>query len=70
MTLAEQLEARGRAEGKAEGERLVLVRQLMLKFGELSDADRERLANASEEQLLGWSERVLTATSLDELFTD
>jgi hypothetical protein len=80
MTIAEQLEARGRlqgraegeakgrAEGKAEGERLLLQRLLVLKFGALSDAEQQLLAGASEKQLLTWSERVLTAASLSEVF--
>jgi hypothetical protein len=61
-------EAKGRAEGKAEGERLLLQRLLVLKFGALSDADQQLLAGASEKQLLTWSERVLTAASLSEVF--
>jgi len=68
MTLAEQLEARGRVEGKAEGERTLLGRQLQLKFGELDEASRQRVASAAEDQLLLWSERVLTAGCLGEVF--
>jgi len=49
------------------GEALVLERQLRLKFGALSDQVQRRIEQASEETLLEWSERVLTADRLDEV---
>jgi predicted transposase/invertase (TIGR01784 family) len=75
MTLAEQLEARGIAKGRAEGEargkaeglRRVLTHQLTLKFGTVTASASERIQRASEEQLLFWSERVLSAASLSDV---
>jgi hypothetical protein len=49
------------------GERRLLSRQLMKRFGALPDAVLLRLWEADEEQLERWAERVLTAASLDEV---
>jgi len=38
-----------------------------LKFGALPDDVRQRIEQASEQTLLEWSERVLTAGRLDEV---
>jgi len=57
----------GVQQGKHQGEALVLERQLRLKFGTLPDAVQRRIDQASEQMLLGWSERVLTANRLDEV---
>jgi hypothetical protein len=58
---------RFREEGRQQGEACVLERQLRLKFGELPDAVQARLAQADEATLLAWSERVLSATSLEDV---
>ena len=60
--------ARGRAEGVAEGEAKSLVRLLERRFGPLSDADRERIAEADLDQLDAWIDRVLDAKSLEVVF--
>jgi predicted transposase YdaD len=60
--------AKNRAEGKAEGRRLTLAKQLQLKFGALSDDVRARLDAADEASLDLWTERILVAATLDELF--
>ncbi len=59
--------AEGEAKGKAEGARRVLFRQLELKFGEVPGAQRARVEQADEDQLLLWSESILTAESLSAL---
>ncbi len=68
----EEGERRGRLEGKLEGVQLgeatILLRQIELKFGAISEQDRRRIESAEAETLLKWSERVLTAESLDQLF--
>ncbi len=65
-------EARGRAEGeargRAEGRAALLAKQLTLRFGELSEHERERLASASVSELDRWAERVLAASSLADVF--
>jgi predicted transposase YdaD len=72
VTTAEQLRAEGktegRAEGLAEGEARVLVRLLTRRFGAVPGAVRQRIDTASLEQLEIWCDRVLDATTLDEVF--
>ncbi len=58
----------GREQGRAEGSRLMLAKLLQLKFGPLDDATEAKLAGATLGQLEAWSERVLTAESLDAVF--
>jgi hypothetical protein len=53
--------------GLQKGEAAVLLRQLHRKFGELPDAVRQRVETADPETLLTWSERILTAQSIDEV---
>jgi len=55
-------------EGEHEGEVKILVRQLEKKFGSLREEARQRLNTADSDQLLDWSERILTARSLNEVF--
>jgi hypothetical protein len=59
---------KGLERGRAEGESRVLRRQLTLRFGELPEAFQQRLDAADAETLLVWSERVLTAPTLDDIF--
>lgn len=63
-TLAERWKAEGEAKGRVEGARKALLQLVSLKFGQLSNADRQRIEAASEEQLLGWTARVLSSESL------
>jgi hypothetical protein len=42
--------------------------QVQLRFGAIPAWAQERLASASEEQLIGWAGAILTATSLQDLF--
>jgi Domain of unknown function (DUF4351) len=64
MTTADML----RAEGEAKGVAKTLVRLLTRKFGPVSDAVRERIDTAGLEQLETWSDRVLDAATLDDVF--
>ena len=57
----------GFEEGRKKGELLILVRQLERKFGPLSDQHQHRLDEADADTLLEWSERILTANSIDEV---
>ena len=54
----------GRSEGKAE----LLERLLTKKFGALSEASRSRLLLATDDELNAWSEALLVATGLEEVF--
>jgi len=56
------------AKGRVEGARSVLLKLLALKFTALSAELEERIAHGSEADLEQWSERILSASSLDEVF--
>ena len=58
----------GRAAGKAEGKAELLERQLTKKFGALSEASRSRLLLATDDELNDWSEALLVAATLEEVF--
>jgi len=64
---AERFHEKGIQQGMQQGEALVLERLLRQKFGTLPDAVQRRIEQASEQTLLEWSERVLTADRLDEV---
>ena len=57
----------GREQGRQEGEAIVLLRLITLKFGLPSEPVRRQIATADPETLLRWSERILTAQTLDEV---
>ncbi len=57
----------GLQQGMQQGEARLLERQLRLKFGELPQEVLRRLAEADEVMLLAWSERVLSASRLDDV---
>ena len=57
----------GMQQGLHQGEALVLERHLRLKLGALPDEVQRRIEQASEQTLLTWSERILTANRLDEV---
>ena len=54
----------GRTQGRAE----ILMRQLTLKFGPLAASVTGRMASANDEELLKWSDRVLSASTLESVF--
>ena len=53
---------------RAEGRRLTLAKLIRLRFGALSDTARACLDAADEASLDLWTERILFAATLDELF--
>jgi hypothetical protein len=57
------------ATSRAEGQRTLLEKLLKLKFGKLDASAEARLAVATSTQLVKWGERVLTAGSLEEVWT-
>ena len=65
MTAAERL----KAEGRREGETGLLLRQFRLRFGELSPETERRVREAGPEELVRWSERLLTAVNLKDIFS-
>jgi predicted transposase YdaD len=58
------------AEGRRQGETEVLLRLLRLRFGALPEDVTSRLNAADAETLLRWSERVLSASTLDAVFAE
>lgn len=69
--LIEQGIQQGVQRGKLEGERALLLRLVRHRFGAAVDqATERRIAEASEEQLVTWAERVLSAPTLAELLND
>jgi hypothetical protein len=57
----------GIEQGIPKGMRSVLSRQLTVKFGPLPHRVVAQLDEATEDELLGCAERVLTAATLDEV---
>ena len=64
---ADRFRQEGMQQGMQQGEARVLLRLLQRKFGDLPEAIQRRIEQADERTLLEWSERVLTATRLDEV---
>ncbi len=60
MTTAEQL--------RAEGDARTLLRLLSLKFGPLPDDVVRHVRAGTPTELETWTERVLTAATLDQFF--
>ena len=59
---------RGREEGRAEGKKGLLRRMLGHRFGELPPTVVARIDAANSSQLDRWGERLVTATTLNEVF--
>ncbi len=57
----------GRLEGRLEGQAAILLRQIDRKFGTPSAAVQQLIASADQDTLLRWSDRILTAESIDAL---
>ncbi|MCA9709351.1 MAG: Rpn family recombination-promoting nuclease/putative transposase [Myxococcales bacterium] len=59
-------EAKGKAEGEAKGKAEVLIKLLGLRFGPLPESLRARVQSAAIDQLDAWTDRVLTAQTLED----
>lgn len=59
---------KGMRRGRREGEQRMLVRLLERKFGALDAEARRRIEAAGDEELLAWSEKLLSAERLEEVF--
>ena len=62
--------AEGRETGRREGEAEMLLRLLRMRFGPLPAEITTRVTTADPETLLRWSERVLSAPTLEAVFAD
>jgi hypothetical protein len=58
----------GMREGRKEGEATLLTLQLQKRFGELPESVRTRVREAGADELERWGERLLDASSLDDVF--
>ena len=65
-----EIREEGRQEGRQEEGTRVVLRLLRLKFGPLEPEIEERVRSADADRLLEWSERILTAESLQDVLRD
>ena len=66
---AEKGRQEGLEEGLQKGEATLLSRMLELRFGPLSEGNRAKVRAADADTLLRWGERILTAATVEEVFT-
>ena len=59
----------GEQKGLLRGERTLLTRQLVRRFGPLPETIQERLESATAEQLETWADCILEAKTLEDVFT-
>lgn len=55
-------------EGMQRGEQGILQRQLIRRFGPLDQEARQRLQQATPQELECWADNILDAKTLDEVF--
>jgi len=67
--LAQALRQEGEQQGMQQGEAVILIRLMLRKFGQLTEQERQKIESADAETLLAWSERVLTAKSVEEVIS-
>ena len=68
MKYRTSLERLERQEGRQEGLREVILAQFEEKFGPPDAPIRGLVEKASQEQILLWAKKILTASSQDEIF--
>ena len=66
--LVQQGIEKGIERGVEKGQREMLIRQLGQRFGTLPAAVTARVNAAGPAELVRWAERILDATTLDEVF--
>jgi len=59
---------KGMDEGRREGERVVLLRQLRRRFGPLDEPTEKRVGSTDADTLLEWADRLLTAERIEDVF--
>ncbi|TVR49909.1 MAG: hypothetical protein EA425_11175 [Puniceicoccaceae bacterium] len=67
MTIAETLIAKGRQEGRGEGQRQTLLAVIEMRFGPLPEWASRRVRLATDADIDRWMPHLLDATSLDDL---
>jgi hypothetical protein len=66
MTTGERLRAEGRIQGQVE----VLLRQMARRFGPVPPAVESRVRAATPAELEAWTDRILTAPTLEAVFAN
>jgi hypothetical protein len=66
----DEWEARFLQKGHRAGEASLLTRQLQKRFGELPEAVHIRVRDAAPEKLEHWGERLMEASTLDDVFVE
>lgn len=51
-----------------EGQTNILLKLLELKFGNVSSDHHKKVQGADSDTLMKWSERLLTANTMEEIF--
>jgi predicted transposase YdaD len=69
MTIAEELRQQGLQQGLQQGQRALLVELLRTKFGSVDKQVLEQLEAADEPTLKRYAQRVLTSTTLEQVFS-
>jgi protein involved in sex pheromone biosynthesis len=64
----DELQENGEVHDRRAGAAAYLSRLLEMKFGDLDDDARGRLAGADFERLLAWTDRMLDAETLADVF--
>jgi len=59
---------KGVQEGVQKGEQALLLRLLRSKFRQVPDWAEEKIRQATPEQIIVWSENILAANSIAEVF--
>ena len=70
MPYVTSIERLGMQQGLQQGSGKVLLHQVMKKFGGVSMDMRRKIEQANEEQLLRWSELILSAKNIADIFGD
>ena len=63
-------EMKGWEKGRVEGEKELFLQLLATKFGDVPAQVRERVAEASKEQLETWAKQLLRADRPEDVFDD
>lgn len=58
----------GMQQGRQQGEATILLRLLEKRFGTINETVRRKIESADAETLLTWSDRLLMAENVDEVF--
>lgn len=66
----QEAKEKGLEKGLQQGEKMILQRLLVRRFGELPLSVQQQLQQASAEQVERWADRLFDANTLDAIFTD